>query len=57
MEHQVEVNNNKVCKDTIPSVERNALWNLLQRTDIVIKLADKGSAVVMLSISKKLTNN
>ena len=49
VEHQLEVNKNKRCTDNLPSVERNALRNLQQRTDIVIKPADKGSAVVMLS--------
>ena len=48
VEHQLEVNKNKRCTDNLPSVERNALQNLRQRTDIVIKSADKGSAVVVL---------
>ena len=49
VEHQLKVNRNKRCTDNLPSVQRNALQTLQQRTDIVIKPADKGSAVVVLS--------
>ena len=35
--------------DNLPSKERTALNNLRQSTDIIIKLADKGSSVVVLS--------
>ena len=36
-------------KNNLPSEERIALRSLRQRTDIIIKPADKGSAVVTLS--------
>ena len=49
VERQLKVNKNKQCADNLPSIERNAHQNLRQRTDIVIKPADKGSAVVVLS--------
>ena len=49
VERQLEVNKNKRCTDNLLSVQRNALRNLPQRKDIVIKPADKGSAVVVLS--------
>ena len=55
-----KVNENKRCTDNLPSVERNALANLRQRTDIVIKPANKGSVVVVLIkkiTSQKLTDN
>ena len=48
VEHLLEVNN-KRCKNNLLSVKGNALWNLQQQTDIVIKPADEGSTVVMLS--------
>ena len=60
MEHQLEDNINKRCKGNLPSAERKALQNLRQQTGIVIKPADKASAVVVLSkedyISRKLTD-
>ena len=37
------------CKDNLPREERSALKHLRQYTDIIIKPADKGSAVVVLS--------
>ena len=49
MELQLEVNEYKRCTGNLPFVERNALQNLRQRTEIVIKPADKDSAVVILS--------
>ena len=49
MECQLEVNKNKWCTDNLQPVEWNALQNLWQRTNIVIKHVDKGSAVVVLS--------
>ena len=39
----------KRCKDNLPPEERSALKHLRQRTDIIIKPADKGSVAVMLS--------
>ena len=35
VEHQLEVNKHKRCTDNLPSVERNALRNLRQCTDIL----------------------
>ena len=49
VERQLEDNIYKRCIDNLPSTERNVLRNLWQRTDIIIKLADKGSAGVVLS--------
>ena len=49
MECQLEVNKYKRCTKNLSSMERNALRNLWQYTDIVIKPADKGSALVVLS--------
>ena len=49
VEHQLVVNNMKRCQDNLSSRERKALHNLRQRTDIIIKPANKGSAVVVLS--------
>ena len=49
VERQLERLQDKRCKDNLPSDERLALKHLRQRTDIIIKPADKGSAVVVLS--------
>ena len=38
-----------MCTDNLPPEERSDLKHLWQRTDIIIKHADKGFAVVMLS--------
>ena len=39
----------KRLKDNLPSEEKKALKSLRQRIDIIIKPADKGSAVVVLN--------
>ena len=39
----------KRFKDNLPPEERSALRNLRQCTDVIIKPADKGSAVAVLS--------
>ena len=49
VERQLENLQTKRCKDNLPPEERSALKLLRQRTDIIIKPADKGSAVVVLS--------
>ena len=49
MERQQKVKKYKRCTDNLPFLERNALRNLGQCTDIVIKPANKGSTVVVLS--------
>ena len=49
VERQLDNLHAKRCKDNLPSEESLALKSLQQRTDIVIKPADKGSAVVVLS--------
>ena len=49
VKQQLEVNQLKRCTDNLTSAERIALRGLRQRTDVVIKPADKGSAVVVLS--------
>ena len=49
VERQLENLQTKRCKDNLPPEERSALKHLRQRTDIIIKPADKGSAVVVLS--------
>ena len=49
MEHHLDNINKKHCHDNLPSHQRKALRELRQRSDIRIKPADKGSAVVVLS--------
>ena len=49
VERQLDNLQAKRCKDNLPPEERSALKSLRQRTDLVIKPADKGSAVVVLS--------
>ena len=49
VKQQLEVNQPKRCTDNLTSAERIALGRLRQRMDVVIKPADKGSAVVFLS--------
>ena len=49
VQQQLEVNQLKRCCDNLTSNERIALRKLQQRTDVVIKPADKGSAVIILS--------
>ena len=39
----------KMCRDNLPPEERSTLKNIRQCTDIIIKPADKASAVVVLS--------
>ena len=48
VECQPEVNTiSKRRKDNLHPVERNAIWNLWQRTDIATKPAGKDSVVVV----------
>ena len=49
MEHQLEILQTKRCKNNLPPAERSALKHLQQRIDVIIKPADKGSAVAVLS--------
>ena len=49
VQRQLEANQFKRCTDNLTSNERIALCKLWQRWDVVIKPADKGSAVVVLS--------
>ena len=49
VERQLDNLEAKRCKDNLPPEERSALKSLRQRTDLVIKPADKGSAVLVLS--------
>ena len=49
VKQQLDVNQPKRCTDNLTSAQRIALHRLRQRTDVVIKPADKGSAVVVLS--------
>ena len=49
VERQLERLQDKRCKENVPSDERFALKHLRQRTDIIIKPSDMGSAVVVLS--------
>ena len=49
VQQQLEANQLKRCTDNLTSNERIALRKLRQRRDVVIKPADKGSAVVVLS--------
>ena len=49
VKQQLEANQIKRSTDNLTSTERIALRRLQQRTDVVIKLTDKGSAVVILS--------
>ena len=49
VKQQLQVNQLKRCTDNLTSAERIALRRLRQRMDVVIKPADKGSAVVILS--------
>ena len=49
VECQLEKLQDKRCKDNLPNDERSAFKHIRQRNDIVIKPADKGSTVVMLS--------
>ena len=48
VEHQLNRPGKRPC-DNLPYAERTALKNLQQWNDIIIKPADKGSAVVTLS--------
>ena len=49
VQHQLEVNHHKRCRDNLASNERIALHRHHELRDVVIKPADKGSAVVVLS--------
>ena len=49
VQQQLEANQLKRCTDNLTSNEKIALRKLRQRRDVVIKPADKGSAVVVLS--------
>ena len=49
VEHQLDNINKKHCHDNLLSHQRKALRELWQRSDIIIKPADKGSVVVVLS--------
>ena len=49
MERQLGNINKKCCHDSLPPQQRKALRELRRRSDTVIKLVDKGSAVVVLS--------
>ena len=49
VECQIENLQTKRCKDNLPPEERSALKHLWKCTNIIMKPADKGSAVVVLS--------
>ena len=55
MQQQLETNQLKRCTDNLTSDERIALLKLRQRTDVVIKPADKRSTVVILSKKDYIT--
>jgi hypothetical protein len=46
IKHNVDVHIPKT--DNLTQTERSALWNIQERDDIIIKPADKGSAVVVM---------
>ena len=56
VQHQVNKMNNIRCRDNLSSQERSASIRLQRRKDIIIKPADKGSAVVVLSKEDYIEN-